>query len=198
VMQTGTMRAQANFLAMSFRHKPAAMEGHLRQQLLHNSYDIVRFLAAMGIGLYAVSAENVECIEAAFRHEQNSIIKAMIQRVASNWLSETNDPTLRGGLEAITRSDVTLRAEDAERATLQQTGSQRDAERALFAFRRAMIQGDNLWTAAVGGILSLGMVQHSSSFSYIYNVASVAKHREIRNAYRLVQRFTALPELPLA
>jgi hypothetical protein len=68
----------------------------------------------------------------------------------------------------------------------------------LFAFRRAMIQGDRLWTAAVGGILSLGMVQHSSSFSYIYNVALHAQHPEIRNAYRLVQRVTALPELPSA
>jgi serine/threonine protein kinase len=196
VMQTGTVRAQANFLAMSFRHKPAAMEVHLRQQLRHNPHDIVRFLAAMGIGLYAVVPENVDCVEAAFQAEQNTIVRAMIQRVASNWLSETNHPVFLDRLQAVAGTEFALRTEDAERATLQRTGSQRDAERALFAFRRAMIQGDNMWTAAVGGILSLAMVQHLSSFSYIYNVAAVSKHPEIRNAYRLVQRSTALPDLP--
>jgi serine/threonine protein kinase len=196
VMQTGTVRAQANFLAMSFRHKPPAMEVHLRQQLRHNPHDIVRFLAAMGVGLYAVGPENVDCVEGAFETEQNTIVRAMIQRVASNWLSEVNHPVLLNRLQAIVGVDLTLRKTDAERAMLQTTGSQRDAERALFAFRRAMIQGDRLWTAAVAGILSLAMVQHLSSLSYIYNVAAVSRHPEIRNAYRLVQRFTALPDLP--
>ena len=198
VMQKGSVRAQANFLAMSFRHRPAAMEVHLRQQLRHNPHEIVRFLAAMGIGLYAVSAENAESVHAAFISEDNSIIKAMIKHVASNWLSVTAAPDFVTLLQPVGRGEVALRAEDAARVMLQHFGSQQDAERALFAFRRAMIQGDRLWTAAVGGILSLGMVQHSSSFSYIYNVALHAQHPEIRNAYRLVQRVTALPELPSA
>jgi len=79
---------------------------------------------------------------------------------------------------------------------LQNTGSRRDAERAVFAFRRAMVQGDHIWTAAAGGILSLGAIQHAPSLSYIFSTASQAKHPEIRNAYRLVQRVAPMPDLP--
>jgi hypothetical protein len=198
VMTKGTIRAQANFLAMSFRHHPAPMEVHLRQQLRQNPNDIVRFLAAMGIGLYAASADNLECVRAAFASEGNTVIKAMIQRVASNWLSAMSASDLSDLLRSVVQEEVTLRAEDAARATLQHTGSERDVERALFAFRRAMMQGDRLWTSAVGGILSLGIMRHASSLTYIYDIASQAKHPEIRNAYRLVQKFTALPDLPPA
>jgi hypothetical protein len=196
VMETGSVMVQGNFLAMSWRHRPPAMEPHLRKQLRHNPHDIVRFLAAMGLGLYAPSPEGIACIEEAFRSEQNTVVQAMIQRVASHWLSEAVQPELRRALQSVVDRGVALRTEDAERATLQQTGSRKDAERTLFAFRRAMIQGDNLWTAAVGGMLALAVVQHSSSFGYIHNMAAAAKHPEIRNAYNAVRRFTALPELP--
>jgi serine/threonine protein kinase len=196
VLRNGSVRAQANFLAMSFRHRPAAMEVHLRKQLRQNPHEIVRFLAAMGIGLYDGSPQNLECVVAAFASERNTIIKAMIQRVASHWFTATTSPELTDSLRSVVEVEVTLRAEDGGRVMLQNTGSQRDAERALFAFRRAMVQGDQLWTAAVGGILSLGAVQHASSLSYIFSTASQAKHPEIRTAYRLVQRIAPLPELP--
>ena len=101
VMTKGTIRAQANFLAMSFRHHPAPMEVHLRQQLRQNPNDIVRFLAAMGIGLYAASADNLECVRAAFASEGNTVIKAMIQRVASNWLSAMSASDLSDLLRSV-------------------------------------------------------------------------------------------------
>ena len=40
VLQNGSVRAQANFLAMSFRHRPAAMEVHLRKQLSQSPHEI--------------------------------------------------------------------------------------------------------------------------------------------------------------
>ena len=200
VMETGSVKAQANFLAMSWRHRPPEMEPHLRKQLCHNPHDIVRFLAAMGLGLYEPSPENVACVQMAFGSEQNTVVQAMIQRVASHWLSGAVplevSRALQRELQLVVERPVALRTEDAERATLQQTSSKKDAERALFAFRRAMIQGDNLWTAAVGGMLALAVVRHSSSFSYIYNMASAAKHPEIRNAYTAVRSLAGLPELP--
>ncbi|PWT80117.1 MAG: hypothetical protein C5B57_12730 [Blastocatellia bacterium] len=196
IMESGSVRVQGNFIAMSWRHSPPAMEPHLRKQLRHNSYDIVRFLAAMGIGLYKPTAENVECIEQAFRTETNSVVQAMTARVASQWLTEMTDPSLCRALHRVTDHEVILREEDAARATLQHVGSRIDTERAAFAFRRAMIQGDSLWTAAIGGMLGLAVVRHESSFSYIYKMASAARHPEIRKAYQLVQSFTGLPDLP--
>ena len=197
VMETGSVRAQGNFLAMSWRHRPPAMEPHLRKQLRHNPHDIVRFLAAMGLGLYEPSAENVRYLQAAFFSEANTVVQAMIQRVASQWLSNAAlHADLSRELQPVVDAAVALRTEDAERALLQGTSTAKDGDRVLFAFRRAMIQGDNLWTAAVGGMLALAVVQHSSSISYIYNMAALAKHPEIRKAYDAVRSFTGLPELP--
>jgi serine/threonine protein kinase len=196
IMETGGVRVQGNFMAMSWRHHPPEMEPHLRKQLRQNPNEIVRFLAAMGIGLYAPTAENIGCIDDVFRTDANSVVRAMIQRVASCWRKDVTDPALSETLEKVVDADVALGEEDGRRATIQHLGSPIDAERAAFAFRRAMIQGDSLWTAAIGGMLGLAISRHTSSFTYIYNMAARAKHPEIRNAYRAVQSFTGLPDLP--
>ena len=196
VMAKGSLRAQANILAMAWRHHPPIIEPHVRKQLRYSPYDIVRFLAAMGLALYTPSRENVECLVDAFAHEQNTVVRGMIQRVGSNWLADTTAPELRHALQPVVEIPIELRTEDAARATLQRPDV-KDGERILLAFRRAMVQGDRLWPAAVGGILGLGVVKHASSFSYIHKVASEAAHREIRAAYGLVRPFTGLPEIPL-
>ena len=136
------------------------------------------------------------CIDDVFRTDANSVVRAMIQRVASCWRKDVTDPALSETLEKVVDADVALGEEDGRRATIQHLGSPIDAERAAFAFRRAMIQGDSLWTAAIGGMLGLAISRHTSSFTYIYNMAARAKHPEIRNAYRAVQSFTGLPDLP--
>ena len=82
---------------------------------------------------------------------------------ASNWLSTARSAELGNLLRSVAETEITLRAEDAGRVMLQHRSSPRDAERALFAFRRAMMPGDELWTAAVGGILSLGTLPHAPS-----------------------------------
>jgi hypothetical protein len=195
IMETGSVRAQANFLATSWRHRPSAMERHLRKQLRQNAHDLVRFLAAMGIGLYAATRDNTECVVSAYDAEKNSVVRAMLQRVASHWLLEAVSPQ-RDELRGIARDPVELRQMDAERATLQDVTSGTEAERVLLAFRRAMVQGDQLWTAAVGGMLAIAVVRHKSSYPHLHSMATAAQHPEIRAAYSLVQPLTGLPDLP--
>ena len=178
VIQNGSVRAQANFLAMSFRHRPAAMEVHLRKQLSQSPHEIVRFLAAMGVGLYDGSPENVEQVAAAFASEANTIIKAMIQRVASNWLSTASSAELANLLRSVAEMEITLRAEDAGRVMLQHTSSPRDAERALFAFRRAMMQGDQPVDCGGRGDPEPRDLRHAPSTSYIFTTASRARIRK--------------------
>src|SRR5262249_4589069 len=122
------------------------------------------------------------------------VVRALMQRVASQWLSTVDSSDLQQGLRSVVSSDVDLRTEDAERALLQRM-SYGKPEQVLLAFRRAMVQGDRLWQAAVVAIVALGVVRHSSSFAYIQKVASAARHPEIRAAYTLVRPFTGLPEL---
>jgi hypothetical protein len=122
------------------------------------------------------------------------VVKAMMQRVASQWQATVDTADLRPALQSVVASPIDLRTEDAERALLQRMNYSKP-EGVLLAFRRAMVQGDRLWPAAVGAILALGVVRHASSFSYIQKVAAAARHPEIRTAYNLVQPFTGLPAL---
>ncbi len=195
VMNTGTFRTQAKVLTMAWRHHPPAIEPHVRKQMRHNPHDIVRYLASMGLALYTPSEENVESLAAAFDSEQNTVVQALMQRVASNWLAGTVPLALEHTLQSVVNRQVDLRTEDAQRVTLQLGSSKDNANRVLLAFRRAMVQGDSLWPAAVGGMLGLAVVRHQASFSYISKMASEAKHPEIRNAYKAVQTFAGLPEL---
>jgi hypothetical protein len=151
-------------------------------------------MASMGMALYAPTAENVDNLVAAFGGERNSVVQALMQRVASQWQTTVSTADLRRALQSIVDSPIELRTEDAERALLQRMNYSKP-EGVLLAFRRAMVQGDRLWPAAVGAILALGVVRHASSFPYIQKVAAAAQHPEIRTAYNLVQPFTGLPAL---
>jgi hypothetical protein len=151
-------------------------------------------MASMGMALYAPTPQNVDNLAHAFGGERNSVIRALMQRVASQWQTTVDTADLRRALQSIVDSRIDLRTEDAERALLQRTNYSKP-EGVLLAFRRAMVQGDRLWPAAVGAILALGVVGHTSSFPYIQKVATTARHPEIRTAYALVQPFTGLPAL---
>jgi len=133
---------------------------------------------------------------AAFTLEQNSVVRAMLQRIASAWLGSGVTEALRGRLEPLRTHKIELKTEDARRALLQQRADYGAGGRVLLAFRRAMVQGDRMWPAAVGGLLALGSVRHEPSFSYIHRMATSSRHPEIRAAYALVQPFTGLPPLP--
>ena len=194
VMETGTFISQVKILTMAWRHHPPTIEPHVRKQMHHNDSDIVRFMAAMGMSLYKPSKENVEGLAAAFESEQNTLVQALMQRVASNWLDTVASPDLHLVLQSVISRRVELQTSDAERATLQRM-DYKHGERVLLAARRAMMQGDRLWPAAAGAMLALGAVRHTASFSYIHKVASAAQHREIRTAYKIVQPFTGLPNL---
>jgi serine/threonine protein kinase len=196
IIDGANLRAQSNILTMSWRHRPPSIEPVVRKQLRFGKFDILRLQSAMGMALYEPTRENVECVVEAFHAEQNSVVKATTQRAASNWLASTEDPELREKLRTVVDSAITLETADAERATLQRKDNPKDSERILLAYRRAMLQGDRLWPASAGPMIALGVVRHASSFSYIHRVASTARHPEIRAAYKLVQPFTRLPDLP--
>jgi serine/threonine protein kinase len=194
VMTTGTYISQVKVLTTAWRHHPPEVEPHVRQQMRHNPHDVVRLMATMGMALYAPTSENVDNLVAAFGGERNSVVRALMQRVASQWQTMADTADLRRALQSIVESRIDLRTEDAERALLQRMNYSKP-EGVLLAFRRAMVQGDRLWPAAVGAILALGAVRHVSSFPYIQKVAAAAQHPEIRTAYNLVQPFTGLPSL---
>ena len=195
VMKAGSYIAHVKVLTVAWRHHPPEIESHIREQILGNPHDIVRLMASMGMALYAPTRENVDNLVAAFTGERNSVVRTLMQRVASHWLTSVDSPDLRKALRPVVDSRIDLRTEDAERATLQRVDYSKP-EQVLLAFRRAMVQGDRLWPAAVGAILVLGVVRHSSSFAYIQKVAASARNPEIRAAYTLVQPFTGLPALP--
>ena len=161
VLQNGSVRAQANFLAMSFR-RPAGGHGSAsRKQLYQEPARNVRFLAGGGCPCCDGTPENVEQVAAAFASEANAIIKAMIRRIASNWLSTASSAELAILLRSITETEI-----DAPRRTRRSSDAPAHefsarCRAALFAFRRAMMQGDELWTAAVGGSWSLGTLRHA-------------------------------------
>ena len=196
VFETASLRVQTNVITMSWRHHPPMIEPIVRKQLRHSPYVSVRLQASLGMALYPPSRENVEALSEAFATEQNTVVKGMIQRVTGNWLTAEIATDLRQILQSIADTAVDLQPADAARATLQRKEDPKDSERILLAYRRAMLQGDRLWPAAAGPILVLGTVQHTSSFPYIHRIASNARHPEIRAAYRMVQRFTGLPDLP--
>ena len=151
-------------------------------------------MASMGMALYAPTPENVDNLVAAFGDERNSVVKALMQRIANQWQTSAPTADLQRALRSLVDSRIDLRTEDAERALLQRVNYSKP-EAVLLAFRRAMVQGDRLWPAAVGAILALGVVRHTSSFPFIQKVAASATHPEIHTAYRLVQSFTGLPAL---
>jgi serine/threonine protein kinase len=194
VMTTGSYISQVKVLTTAWRHHPPEVEPHVRQQMRHNPHDVVRLMASMGMALYPPTPENVDNLVAAFGGERNSVVRALMQRVASEWQTHVATGDLQRALRSVVDTRIDLRTEDAERALLQRINYSK-AEAVLLAFRRAMVQGDRLWPAAVGAILALGVVRHASSFSYIQKVASAARHPEIRAAYSLVQPFTGLPPL---
>jgi hypothetical protein len=196
VFETASLRVQTNVITMSWRHHPPMIEPIVRKQLRHSPYVSVRLQASLGMALYPPSRENVDAVCEAFAAEQNTVVKGMMQRVTGNWLTAEIAPDLRQMLQSIADTPVDLQPADAARATLQRKEDPKDSERILLAYRRAMLQGDRLWPAAAGPILVLGTIQHTSSFPYIHRIASGARHPEIRAAYRLVQRFTGLPDLP--
>jgi serine/threonine protein kinase len=193
VKQTGNYVAHVKVLTVAWRHSPPEIEAHIREQILGNPHDVVRLMGSMGMALYAPTQENVDNIVAAFTAETNSVVRALKQRVASHWHTVVQSAELKKALQPVVDTQIDLRTEDAQRATLQVNYSK--PEQVLLAFRRAMVQGDRLWPAAAGAILALGAVRHSSSFAYIQRVASAARHPEIRAAYKLVQPFTRLPDL---
>jgi serine/threonine protein kinase len=194
VMTTGSYISQVKVLTTAWRHHPPEVEPHVRQQMRHNPHDVVRLMASMGMALYPPTPENVDNLVAAFAGERNSVVQALMQRVASQWQTMVDTADLRTALQSVVDTRIDLRTEDAERALLQRMDYSKP-EGVLLAFRRAMVQGDRLWPAAVGAILALGVVRHASSFPYIQRVAAAARHPEIRTAYGLVQPFTGLPAL---
>jgi serine/threonine protein kinase len=194
VMTTGSYISQVKVLTTAWRHHPPEVEPHVRQQMRHNPHDVVRLMASMGMALYAPTPENVDSLVSAFGDERNSVVRALIQRIANQWRTSAPTADLQRALQSILDSRIDLRTEDAERALLQRMNYSKP-EGVLLAFRRAMVQGDQLWPAAVGAILALGVVRHTSSFPHIQKVAAAARHPEIRTAYNLVQPFTGLPAL---
>ena len=145
---------------MAWRHHPPEVESHVRQQIRRNPHDVVRLMASMGMALYAPTRDNVDNLVAAFTGERNSVVRALMQRIANQWLGRSMRRSGEQALRSVVDSRIDLRTEDAERATLQRMNYSKP-EQVLLAFRRAMVQGDRLWPAAVGAILVLGVVRHS-------------------------------------
>src|SRR5262245_64284794 len=108
VFESGNLRAQTNIITMSWRHHPPIIEPIVRRQLRHSPFVSVRLQAALGMALYPPSRDNVEALQDAFAAEQNSVVKAMLQRVTGNWLAGEVAAELQPMLRAVADTPVDL------------------------------------------------------------------------------------------
>jgi hypothetical protein len=200
IVNKGDLAVQGNFLATIYRlaGKSTTVAGLMRDRVRHAPWALVRQVAAQGLGLAFISAENIDCALEIHSKEPNSIIRATASKVLEQFARKAVGTELEKhrheDVSKALANPVTLQVADAEEI-LDALGKNNPGIR--ITYRRALDQPDERWNSVVGAIYLLGVTSDSHIEELIPQVAGRSKNLEVRQAYEEVRAMnTFVPPLP--